>query len=248
MCSTKDLDKFSLLHGAACNLGELYVRESEIFDRYVRGYEQNDLSSFLVESQYKNSKLSQISELLNQLISRGSRIHSRTGAIARSTPLLLLITGYFHSTGTQPLDSSVKSKKHNGMYPPQYNVVLPLIVWLELLSGAGINLCEYGRKECLIHIMKKVKKRFVFVKFLRRQQWSSETGHIRLISFTYGPKPRDWRFWFTEEMDESFMDFWDMIEHPERAMPGSWNDRLERDTELEDWSDDDCSDEEPIAE
>jgi hypothetical protein len=86
VCSTRDLDKFFLLHGAACNLGELYVRESEIFDRYVRGHEQNDLSSFLVESQNKNSKLSQISELLNQLISRGSRIYSRTGAIAGLTP------------------------------------------------------------------------------------------------------------------------------------------------------------------
>lgn len=194
-----------------------------------------------MESQYKNSNLSQILELLKQLIPGGSRIYSRTGAItgsvhllSRSTPLLLLIIGYFHSTATRFLNASVKSKNHNGMYPPQHNVVLPLIVWLELLSGAGINLCEYGRKECLIHIMKKVKKRFVFAKYLRRQQWLvKEKGHTRLISFTYGLKPRDWRFWFTEEMDESFMDFWDMIDHPERSMPGSWNDGRERDSELE---------------
>jgi hypothetical protein len=51
------------------------------------------------------------------------------------------------------------------------------------------------------------------------------------ISFTYGPQPSDWQFWFIEQMDESFADFWDVVEHPERAIPGSWHESDDEDLE-----------------
>jgi len=43
-----------------------------------------------------------------------------------------------------------------------------------------------------------------------------------MISFTYGPNLSGWEFWFTEVMEWDFWEFWDMVDHPERTMPGAW--------------------------
>jgi len=59
---------------------------------------------------------------------------------------------------------------------------------------------------------------------------------FELISFTYGPRPEDWKFWFSEPSDPYAGDFWAMVEegrpwiddeeamgdHPQ-PMPGSWS-------------------------
>ncbi|THZ96434.1 hypothetical protein D6C88_01584 [Aureobasidium pullulans] len=48
----------------------------------------------------------------------------------------------------------------------------------------------------------------------------------RVLLFQQGPQPQDWNL-FVSDMREEYAyeccgDFWDMIEHPERMMPGAW--------------------------
>ncbi|KAF7901114.1 hypothetical protein EAF00_003335 [Botryotinia globosa] len=49
----------------------------------------------------------------------------------------------------------------------------------------------------------------------------------QIISFVYGPAPEDWKFWYS--LDEPYWyyyknlrDFWELVDHPERGMPGAW--------------------------
>jgi hypothetical protein len=94
--------------------------------------------------------------------------------------------------------------------------------------------------------MKKANERFLFAKWTEWTRWpiENEEETLRLISFTYGPKPTDWQFWFTEELDKSFIEFWDIIEHLERSISVS---NSESYTNSKDGYDDDSSDEELIT-
>ncbi|KAI9692629.1 MAG: hypothetical protein M1820_009506 [Bogoriella megaspora] len=60
--------------------------------------------------------------------------------------------------------------------------------------------------------------------FFRRdmRRMAGEILRLRVIGFERGSKPEDWRLWLSNALDEWAGDFWDMIEHPERAMPGAW--------------------------
>jgi hypothetical protein len=57
----------------------------------------------------------------------------------------------------------------------------------------------------------------------------------RFLGFDYGPEPADWKFRITAENARFwdaltyFSEFWDMIDHPERAMPGAWSDEFDDD-------------------
>jgi len=46
-------------------------------------------------------------------------------------------------------------------------------------------------------------------KIILQQPGFLSNPKLRMISFTYGPKLSDW-------------EFWDMVDHPERTMPGAW--------------------------
>jgi hypothetical protein len=90
--------------------------------------------------------------------------------------------------------------------------------WLEILQGAGVDLQDYGKheKQFFRHFD---QKRHLFLNRPRQTlpMW-------RLVNFAYGPEISDWKLYIVEEMSESFLQFWDMVEHPERSMPGAWKD------------------------
>jgi hypothetical protein len=101
---------------------------------------------------------------------------------------------------------------------------VPIRLFLQQIAGAGVDLIEYGQTESRLHRKHQVKMRWgVFGGILYSPARGKRVFTLRLISFTYGPSPEDWQFWFTEAMDISFLEFWQMVEHPEREMPGAWN-------------------------
>jgi len=86
----------------------------------------------------------------------------------------------------------------------------------------GVDLGEYGRQEKHIHSTRNVNKTWTGWWSSRKQNYWTEKIH--LASFEYGPEPSDWKFWLIQELEPWFFEFWDMVDHPERAMPGAWND------------------------
>jgi hypothetical protein len=99
---------------------------------------------------------------------------------------------------------------------------MPLRTWLKLLKDSGVDLVEYGKTEKWVLENSYMIREWYYCEFDKRKRWKPFVSHVRLINFTYGLEPDDWKFWFAPAMKDYFVDFWDMIDHPERAMPGAW--------------------------
>jgi hypothetical protein len=217
-CSLTDRNGMSLLHGIAANIN--LVADGEL--------PQN-----LVTAEYTmpwKTNVQQRSEMLlvaRELIAASpTRLHGLTLRYdyrcfctahftsfftpVLQTPLMMVVSGFFlaHSFGHP-------SRTYENWRNLADRATSSAIVWLQQLHSAGVDLLEYGRTEKEIHSQKKVSK-----------EWTSTRGTrmllLRLISFTYGPEPADWKFWFSEGMEVYFVQFWDMVDHPERALPGAW--------------------------
>jgi hypothetical protein len=105
----------------------------------------------------------------------------------------------------------------------------PLKFWLKELQDSGVDLERYGSEEKLLLRTEGVAREWFFQSQLRRQNGSYfRMGKLRLVNFTYGPELDNWKFWLAPVMPNYFMDFWEMIGHPERAMPGSWEEEYYR--------------------
>ncbi|KAF4626124.1 hypothetical protein G7Y89_g12034 [Cudoniella acicularis] len=99
--------------------------------------------------------------------------------------------------------------------------VQALHAWLETLQTSGVDLEEYGKIE--IQVQKESSAKDIPLFSGLSYAWQ-EVGHLRLIAMDIGLNPRDWKFWFSDPTDQFVGEFWDMIEHPERSMPGAWDD------------------------
>jgi len=95
--------------------------------------------------------------------------------------------------------------------------------WLSTLSDSGINLTEYGQAERSTWSSVDYSLRFRI-----NDQWDPFSdyyfGQRRLISFDYGPSPKNWKLWENEPTDEFAGDFWLMLDRKEEIMPGTWID------------------------
>jgi hypothetical protein len=72
----------------------------------------------------------------------------------------------------------------------------------------------------VIDIERKVIARYEEESFPRRIYWLGE--RYKIIAIDYGLGADDSYLWLSNPLDEWTGEFWDMIDHPERAIPGAW--------------------------
>jgi hypothetical protein len=81
---------------------------------------------------------------------------------------------------------------------------VPIRLSLEQLASVGLDLMECGQRESRLHLKQRVNKQWDFKDyFLDSPTYQQKIFTLRLVSFTYGPLPEDWQFWFTDVMDNS---------------------------------------------
>jgi hypothetical protein len=132
-----------------------------------------------------------------------------------------LLTGMIDRFLTQLFDS-----------PPNWNVGRTLKAlnehlgdWLFDLFEYGVDLQDYGAWETISSQNKDFRHSWCYSPRLGNtgnengdfyeQAFLSADFDIRLLKITYGPRPEDWIFWFSEPSDPFAGDFWAMIEGEE---------------------------------
>jgi hypothetical protein len=99
--------------------------------------------------------------------------------------------------------------------------VQAIYAWLETLQTSGVDLEEYGKIEKMVQ--KESFTRLIPLCFMTSCDDLETVSYLRLIAMEVGPNPQDWKFWFSDPTDGFVGEFWDMVEHPERSMPGAWD-------------------------
>jgi hypothetical protein len=89
--------------------------------------------------------------------------------------------------------------------------------WVSTLRDLGVDLIGYGQRETLLWSHGAVLDRDVPLYY-----GPYYSGQKRLLGFTYGPCPEDWRLLEDEPTDEFAGDFWQLVERKVEVMPGSW--------------------------
>jgi hypothetical protein len=118
---------------------------------------------------------------------------------------------------------------------------IALRLWLTQLQVCNVNLESYGESEHKMFRDRPLGANSntyypTFARHWAHTDWKvygyeriKRTGftrafNVRLLNFNRGPHLDDWEVYMVEDMPSIFMEFWDMIDHPERAMPGAWVD------------------------
>jgi hypothetical protein len=223
LCRVRDEMHKTLLHCAAWNLGELCAKphlSSKILTWAEWDVKSEDILSDLKEHDFGIKKLM---SLIKDLVRGGSKLHEVAWQEGMgTTPLLEVISGYLFSCEDPPY---VRQWALGQVYTrPSAQFRVPVMAWLEQLKQSGVDLAKYGRKERRAHVKYELNKDFECLDMPDRLSDIEEFSSQHLLSFISGHKPGDWQFWMTDMMADHFVEFWDMVDHPERCIPGAWND------------------------
>ena len=194
MCSVRDTEHNTLLHRAMQCLGVILTKESR----------------FGITDKLEIFK--ELRSLITDFVKGGSDLHALT--LEGQTPMLALLSSCEGACGL----IHNKYSKHTPIESPP----APLRIWLEQLRYSGIDLRRYGRKEKSLWKDPRVNREWEYLERDKQGWWTGNVYRLRLINFNYGPEPGDWRFWIEPVMPNYFIQFWEMVDHPERAMPGAW--------------------------
>ena len=94
-----------------------------------------------------------------------------------------------------------------------------LITYLTTIRAGGVDLAEYGLQEQKLYRDVDIDKEFLVSSSYRNRL---RRFVVRLIGFTYGPTPEDWKVWFSEPTDIYVGEFWHGIENPWEHISGAW--------------------------
>jgi hypothetical protein len=221
-----------LLHFAAQNLGQYcaalssFEGEQERRSSTVGLSENRDSAKGEGLAEWNIHNRNELLKLIRGLVGGDSLLHfpDKSG----QTPLLSVVFRYFcpgHPYSCRGFSPALLMTISNGDLSNLCEAVVRF--WLEQLRESGVDLVKYGEGEHSMHCMmaEEIEKEISFTWHKRRgSQLEPIYSRIRLLSFTYGDSPSDWNFWVTEAMDDSFAEFWDMIDHSQLAIPGAWCD------------------------
>jgi hypothetical protein len=159
--------------------------------------------------------------LVGQILNKGADLN-RCGLFG--TPLIQMLRGAY-SLFYLPFEvKDALGKVTNFDYSiqhPHRKGEEALLTWLQTLQGFGIDLERYGKTEHKLFYQESSSWRNLEFLIPGRGE---EVYPLRLIGLQVGPEPEDWKAWLSEPSDEFAGDFWDMLEHPERTIPGAWDD------------------------
>jgi hypothetical protein len=241
VCGISDHCGRTLLHSALWHLGEQYHTS---FKEYNSPASENSEGNYRRSPhQNQSSVFKSLLDFVSELAVASSDLHGCAQRWplqkALETPLIAIFTGfarenYLFSHPNFDINYSLFVVAKTGFETKPDKVLVVVFLWLQVLESAGIDLEEYGQKEKRLYQMDLATNLVDFNLSSRSQRdydIIERISTIYSIIFKYGPTPSDWKFWLIEQMDDSFSEFWDMVDHPERAMPGYWDERFD---EMED--------------
>lgn len=248
MCNYTDSHGRTLLHSLAWALGEQSLRATQS-SKACRAHQQiQTLSEFKYDAQAECDSRQSILSLMSELVAAGADLHHcakslfNANNVSPAESSLVRILSSFSQLRCDCMNDQddrfeAVNPESNAQYmlpvPAVVDVLVPVVLWLEMLYDTGVDLVKYGQREKELRQEGRTTSQCSF------EVWPWDFLHPRIIgtgkrfekefwiSFEYEPKPSDWKFWLIEEMDDWFAEFWDMIDHPERAMPGAWDERFD---------------------
>jgi hypothetical protein len=182
------------------------------------------------DDRWNKNERRELFSLIQELVTAGFELHSlnyfgRTSLHALFAWFIQWPNAYSPDSRYCRLFTAKQNQEHLRTLAARF--LVPAQVWLEQLRSAGVDLLDYGEKEKQ-QIWERLEEVNLECPYIWRKRKGQEITEIklrlRLTTFVYGASPLDWQFWVTEVLDDSFAEFWDMVDHPERSIPGAWDD------------------------
>lgn len=242
ICGIKDHDHRTLLHCIAWAIGERSMRVDSSHDASLGSGSPNAEEVCKEKPDLTWDYRRQLFQVLREILNIGTELHERAcrytqRAIfpegcprdSKETPFTALFSGFSSAQRRYAHRSACEAKDPQSgdhTVPALKRVLEPVMAWLKELENAGIDLEAYGRQEAVLRSQRQVRNHELIATQMRSDEdvMSAQVPYTKYyINFTYGAKPNDWNFWFIEMMDNSLLEFWEMVDHPERAIPGAWD-------------------------
>lgn len=190
-----------------------YAVELDILTRLKLMHLLAECAGAIDEDQWQAYK-HRMAALIAKGIQAGSDLHALSKTGSGMTPLMHALFGamlYFEGVVTVKFDRDVTAIQHRFQR------------WLTLLAMAGVDLSKYAKREARL-----------FRRHWRTSQrvwWKCFICHCEVIALRFGSTATEWGLWVSHPGDCYSGPFWDMVEHPERSIPGAWMESEEFDPE-----------------
>lgn len=238
ICTAQDDNGRTLLCHLASHYSRRFYDHPEDYERRLQGPIPKRCSPQRnIDNKWQNGRrlsnpdhdthISKTVKLVQELVAGGSPLNNISTFYAhgvlpdRRTPLLHIFTG--------PCISYTWQLSQNGLILNPFPHIQPsyILLWLQTLHDAGVDLVEYGRKEQEIHRAGVVSLELSLNHLLIHECFFPGDLQLHMVTFTYGASPWDWRFYFVDGFEDYFGEFWGMVDQPNQegqcGMPGAWN-------------------------